>query len=87
MDNVIEGEITTSPVVSKAVKQGMSFPDAIAELIKGKKITRIEWDDLESYGELKDGYLMIILNGVTHKWIVNDGDLLAIDWIVVTNEN
>ena len=76
-----------SPVIKQPEIEGMSFPDAIAELIAGAKITRISWDDSSSYGIFKDGFLMIHLKGIFHKWIVNDGDLVAKDWIVVKDAN
>jgi hypothetical protein len=60
----------------------MSFPQALAELIKGRKITRKEWNDVNEYGVLADGWLTIHTKGVFNKWLVNDGDLLAQDWKV-----
>ena len=87
MGEVIEGEITSSPVVKTVNKPiTMDFPDAIRELTKGKYITRIEWDNSD-YGLLKDGLLMLYRNDILHKWTVNDGDLLAEDWIVINEAN
>lgn len=77
----------TSPVMKQPKITGMSFPDAIKELIKGKKITRISWDNTDSYGLLKDGFLEIYLDSKFHQWLVNDGDLLGEDWIVIQNAN
>lgn len=37
----------------------MTFLQAIAEVAKGKKITRLEWKDSEFFGVLKDGFLML----------------------------
>ena len=76
-------ENNASPVIKKTATKEMSFPEVIKELIAGKKITRIDWDNKESFGELKDGFLMIHLDGIYHKWIVNDGDLLSTDWIII----
>jgi hypothetical protein len=64
----------------------MSFPAAIAELVKGKAITRLEWDnnDYCSMHDFKDGtWLSICRNGQWHQWLVNDGDVLATDWVTV----
>lgn len=61
----------------------LSFPDAIRKLIEGKKIKRLEWGKQEEYCLLKDSFLMIFRNGKFHTWLVSEGDLLAIDWIVI----
>lgn len=65
----------------------MSFPDAMREVIKGKKVRRLEWPD-EDHGVLKDGWLSIFTNGRYHVWKVSDGDMLDTqDWIVVVEMN
>lgn len=76
-----------SPVVKKDKVIGMDFPEAIRKMIAGERVTRISWDDDTSYGQMKDGFLMIFIKGEMHKWIVNDGDMLAEDWIVVKEVN
>jgi hypothetical protein len=68
-----------SPHIQK-VEVLLTFPEAIVELIKGRKITRDEWNDVNEYGVLADGLLTIHTKGVFNKWLVNDGDLLATDW-------
>jgi hypothetical protein len=65
----------------------MTFPDAMAEVIAGKKITRLEWANNEVYGVLKDGLLQIRMDGQLKRWIVSDGDLNNADWIVVPQTN
>jgi hypothetical protein len=69
------------PAVVIEVPKGVDFPSAMKEVIAGKKVCRLEWQD-DSYGILKDGLLMIVIAGVEHKWIVTDGDMLPNDWIV-----
>jgi hypothetical protein len=66
---------------------GMSFPDAMRYLIAGKMIKRMSWKGELSYGLLKDGFLMIYIRGDFFKWNVNDGDLLANDWVVIEQQN
>ena len=61
----------------------MSFSDAIGEVLNLKKITRVEWDDCEEYGFLKDGYLSIHTKGKDHRWLVSEADMMACDWIVL----
>lgn len=78
-----------SPVPSRKPTE-YSFPDAIREVLNLKRITRLAWETNETFGALHDGFLMIFLKGEWHQWIVNDGDLNAIDWVVLpeqTKEN
>lgn len=68
---------------SDSTGDGMPFPEAIKLLMGGKKITRIEWDSDDEYGLLRDSFLMIHRKKNFHTWIVSEGDMLAIDWIVL----
>lgn len=61
----------------------MSFPEAIQRVIEGHKITKLEWMDINVYGVLKDGLLMIRRFDTFHTWIITDGDLLGKDWVVL----
>lgn len=61
----------------------LTFPEAITEVIAGFKITRESWKSLDEYGILADGWLTIHRKGAFHVWKVNDGDLLADDWMVI----
>jgi len=65
----------------------MDFPDAIREIIKGKKVRRISWETQTDHGLLKDGWLTIHTKGAYHTWSVNDGDLEANDWVVLPGTN
>ena len=73
MDN-----IKTSPLPSNS----MDFSQAIRKVIDGEKITRLEWNN-KDYGVLRNGILTLYINGEFHSWIISEGDLLAIDWMVV----
>lgn len=64
-----------------------SFPDAMRQVLEGKRITRLDWHDEQTFGILKDGYLMIFINGKFNQWIVNDGDMEAMDWVVLPDSN
>jgi hypothetical protein len=78
-----------SPVVASVKPQVklLSFPEAIAEVSSGRKITKEEWNDKRTYGFLKEGLLQIHKAGedetVFRPWIINDGDLLGKDWFVL----
>jgi len=65
----------------------VDFAKAIEAVLDGKRISRKEWNDLRHYGILKDGLLQIHKAGEaeedTHPWILNDGDLLSFDWIII----
>lgn len=77
--------MTPVPIDVISESKPMDFPSAIRELTNGKKIARLAWKPAEDYGILKDGYLMIYINGGFHIWKVNDGDLTATDWILIEN--
>lgn len=86
MDNVQEGELLTPIPRKQGESITMDFPDAIKEIINGKKVKRISWPD-EDQGLLKDGWLTIFTRGAFHTWSVNDGDLEGQDWIVIKEGN
>lgn len=75
------------PVVdAEIISNGLNFPAAIAEVIKGNKVARKEWNNTD-YGLVKEGWLSIRRNGEFFTWKVNDGDLQAEDWFVVKETN
>ena len=76
----------TSPIIKK-VAPFMTFPEAMARIIAGDKVTRSEWGNKDEYGYRKDAMLMIHTKGQDHKWMISDGDLLNNDWIVVKETN
>ena len=65
----------------------ITFEDAIEAVLGGNRITRKEWKDKRTYGLLKDGLLQIHKAGEkvdkAHPWILNDGDMMADDWIIL----
>lgn len=73
----------SSPVPEKTVPNQLSFPDAIREIISGKRVTRVEWGNSNLYGLLRNSELMLHLIDGYHRWIVSEGDMYANDWIVV----
>jgi len=61
----------------------MTFSEALESMLKGKKITRKEWDEEKMYGYIeKDDILCIQLEGL-HQWILRREDLEAKDWITI----
>ena len=82
----VEPQFPRSPVPSRKALE-LSFPDAMREILNLKSITRLSWETNDTFGALHDGFLMIFLKGEWHQWIVNDGDLNAIDWIVLPEQS
>jgi len=73
----------SSPVVSESKPISMTFGQAIDELAKGAKISRVEWNNPDEYGILKGDRLVIHTKGKDHAWLVSDGDIINKDWIVI----
>lgn len=79
------GNLTPSPTV-QSKPQTMSFPDAIHQIINGKKVARVSWGN-DDYGLLKDEWLTISTKGALHTWLVSQGDLEGNDWVIVKEAN
>ena len=76
-----------SPVIKKGTVQTMNFTDAIMKVADGKKISRLIWSSNDEYGFIKDSYLHIHTKGQDNIWKVNDGDILAEDWVLLPEVN
>ncbi len=77
----------TSPVPKKKQKPvTFTFPEAMQVVIDGGRVTRLDWNTNAEYGLLKDGWLTIH-RGEFHRWLVNDGDMVATDWIKLPDVN
>jgi hypothetical protein len=77
--------MSSSPLPQAVVKKvAFDFYEALKELNKGRKITRLEWKDNNIFGILKDGKVMIkTADGLIHPWTLSDGDLAGEDWILL----
>lgn len=75
----------SSPKVNATKSQiTFDFSVAVSKLNAGKKIRRLEWEDKNEYGVMKDGFLMIHRpDGKDYIWKLSDGDLEATDWMVI----
>ncbi len=80
---------STSPVVEAEVvaeNKPMDFSSAIAEVVKGNKITKLEWGNKDIYGHLNTTNYHLTLHkedGVDYDWIISEGDLIGKDWVLV----
>ena len=62
----------------------MDFKDALIEVLMGKSITSLEWEDKKYYGILKDEKLMLHKSdGLYYDWIISEGDMRSDDWVVL----
>ena len=93
-NNIVDGEIVSNPAGLSPTPtslttepNSMSFPEAIARVIDGAMITKLEWADTSSYGILLDGRLKIVLKGKAFDWILSDGDLNGLDYIIREEPN
>jgi len=68
-----------APVKAKT----MTFPEAVQEIILGKKVARLSWSPAKDYGFLSDDYLTIFTRNNFHTWKVNESDMRGDDWVVV----
>jgi hypothetical protein len=75
--------------LSKKVSGMMTFPDALKAVISGKKVTKLEWERVNEYLVLKDGFLMIHHHAdkddVFHRLMVSEGDLVGKDWMIIND--
>jgi hypothetical protein len=77
-------EIMMSPSVKKEeYPVVMGFYGAILSIVDGKKITKLEWDNKEEYGFMKDEILSIHRNGKDHGWLVSLADVSGEDYVEV----
>lgn len=62
----------------------MDFPDALKQVIAGKKVTKLEWKNQNEYILLREGMLKIqFASGALMTLLVSEADLLGKDWVVV----
>lgn len=64
----------------------LTFGQAMEEVAKGRRVTRIEWNSNQEYGFLTAGRLHIFTQGKPNQWLISDGDLLATDWVVLPEQ-
>ena len=78
--------ITSSPTPKKVetTKEQMTFPQAIEKIIEGKRIHKLEWKD-KAYSAFLNGEFLSLHkpDGKNYKWIINEGDLIGTDYIVI----
>lgn len=80
-----EAELITSspmPIKTQEVIE-LTFFDAVREMIEGKRVTKKEWGDNNTYCLMANEHLSIHINNKINDWIVSQADIQGIDWIVL----
>jgi hypothetical protein len=77
-----------SPVAPERVPEkqevSMTFGQALDQVMKGKRVTKREWNNQDVYVFMKETYLSIhMADGKDSVLLVRDGDILGMDWFVV----
>lgn len=84
-----------SPSSTPSQTPGMDFPMALKQVMKGNRVTRLEWENpniwlmMSYWGAINEKvpagkYLTIVhADGSRNPLYVHAGDLLADDWVVV----
>lgn len=62
----------------------LSFYDALREVVKGKRVTKLEWANKDEYGFLRAELLHIHRNGADHLWTVSLADMNGDDYVVLS---
>lgn len=82
--------IAQSPAPVKRREAFVDFYTALQAVAEGRRITRMEWQDSNVYGFLKDKETIRIMtfNEATdsyeeHTWLLSYSDLFAEDWVIL----
>ena len=69
---------------TKPKTKEMNFYDALKEIMEGRKVTKLEWNDPKFYGVLDDTRLKLHKpDDLLYSWILTDGDIGGEDYIIV----
>ena len=73
------------PAPIKIKEKSMDFTSIIHELVDGKNVRRLEWEDKDIFLTIEDEKLMIFLTNdkKLHPLIVSLGDIVGEDLVVV----
>lgn len=73
-----------SPTAKSHPKANLTFYDALAAVVKGKKITKAEWNNSAIYGVIDGTFLKLVKeDGSMHNWIISELDITGSDWQVL----
>ena len=78
-----------SPSVEKAKLEGLNFYQALQEMLKGKRVTKNEWENDEEYGFMRAEILHIHRDedgGKDHRWVISEADIKGTDFRVLEDK-
>lgn len=62
----------------------MDFNEALDQLLDGKKIHKLEWNDLNYYGIMNKEILSLHKpDGKTYQWAISEADICGKDYVVI----
>ena len=74
----------SSPSPTKDKLLQLSFSQAVSEILAGKSVTKLEWNDRDYYGVIADSRLRLHKpDGQLYDWILSEGDLSGKDYIIL----
>lgn len=73
--------MTTSPTRQTE----LNFIDAFKEIIIGKMVTRLEWNNPNIFCCIKDEKVMIHRDSLYKEWIISTGDIEGEDWVLINS--
>lgn len=82
-------EQASSPVPRKAPDtyqpQALNFVEALNEILIGKRVTKKDWNDEDTYGFMapEKDELWIHIRGKDHQWVLSKGDIEGEDFFIV----
>jgi hypothetical protein len=79
-ESVREAEIEESPLPVEEKPETLTFYEALAEALVGKRIQRKEWSK-EEYGYFEGDFLHIFKDGKAYTWILSKGDVIESDYV------
>lgn len=86
-NNQEEGVMSPTPhkvTVVNEDEQQIDFFQALAQVVLGKKMHKLEWEDKEFYGYLKDEVLLLHKpDGKDYQWILSESDMTGTDYIIL----
>jgi len=88
MEDINNVGMSPFPTPKKEEKAVLNFYEALREVVADpkKKMSRVDWQDMNSYGFLKGEILNIRTekNGQfgDHQWLLQKADIEADDWIL-----
>lgn len=76
-------KMASSPKV--VPQSSMDFYEALRIVSQGGHVTRLDWDDRDTFLLMRGGFLCISQDGKLARLLVSDGDIYATDWVIASD--